>query len=92
MLYGNWKTTTFVAALRYYRMTAPFVLEGAMNGETFRAYVEQIPAPTLKSGDIVFMDNVPIHKVAGVRPSNGGRSRAVTTMPAPQPRLRLPYT
>jgi transposase len=39
-----------------------------MNGETFRAYVEQILAPTLKRGDIAFMDNVPIHKVAGVPP------------------------
>jgi hypothetical protein len=65
-LYGNWKSTTFIAALRHDRVTAPFVLEGAMNGETFRAYVEQILAPTLKRGDIAFMDNVPIHKVAGV--------------------------
>ena len=67
VLHGNWKTTTFIAALRYNRVTAPFVLDGAMNGETFRAYVEQILAPTLKRGDIVFIDNVSIHKVEGVR-------------------------
>jgi transposase len=67
LLYGNWTTTTFIAALRHDRVTAPFVLEGAMNGEMFRAYVEQILTPTLKRGDIVFMDNVPVHKVAGVR-------------------------
>jgi transposase len=65
--HGNWKTTTFIAALRHDHVTAPFVLEGAMNGETFRAYVEQVLVPTLKRRDIVFMDNVPVHKVAGVR-------------------------
>ena len=58
-MHGNWKTTTFIAALRHNRVTAPFVLEGAMDGETFRAYVEQVLAPTLKKGEIVFMDNVP---------------------------------
>ena len=63
VLHGNWETTTFVAALRYDCVKAPFVLEGAMNGETFRAYVEQFLAPTLKSRDIVFMDNVPIPQV-----------------------------
>ena len=38
VLHGNWKTVTFIAALRNNRVTAPFVLEGAMNGETFKAY------------------------------------------------------
>jgi hypothetical protein len=50
VLHGNWKTTTFIAALRYNRVTAPFVLDGAMNGETFRAYVEQILAPNPEEG------------------------------------------
>ena len=66
VLHGNWKTLTFIAALRHDRVTAPFVCEGAMNGETFKAYVEQFLAPTLKRGDIVFMDNVSVHKVDGV--------------------------
>jgi transposase len=57
---------TFVAALRHSAMTAPFVVEGAMNGPMFLAYVEQSLAPTLKRGDIVVMDNLPVHKVAGV--------------------------
>lgn len=48
-------------------MTAPMVLDGAMNGVTFRAYVEQVLAPTLKPGDIVVMDNLPAHKAEGVR-------------------------
>ena len=65
--HGHWKTSTFVAALRRDGVTAPFLLDGPMNGSTFRAYVEQILAPTLKRGDIVIMDNVGIHKVAGIR-------------------------
>ena len=64
--HGDWQTFTFIAALRHDRVTAPFVLEGAMNGETFLAYIEQFLAPTLKKGDIVFMDNVSVHKVDGV--------------------------
>jgi transposase len=87
VLHGNWKTTTFIAALRHDRVTAPFVLEGAMNGETFRAYVEQILVPTLKRGDIVFMDNAPAHKVAGV-PEAIGRCGAIPIyLPAYSPDL-----
>jgi transposase len=65
--HGHWKTSTFVAGLRTSGLTAPLVIDGAMNGEAFLAYVEQMLAPTLSSGDIVVMDNLPSHKVAGVR-------------------------
>jgi transposase len=65
--HGHWKTTTFTGALRLSGMTAPMVLDGAMNGVTFRAYVEQVLVPTLSPGDIVVMDNLPAHKVEGVR-------------------------
>lgn len=65
--YGHWKTTTFVAALRSTALTAPCVIDGPMNGNAFLAYVEQILAPTLKPGDIVILDNLGAHKVAGVR-------------------------
>jgi transposase len=65
--FAAWKTLTFVAALRCDAMTAPMLIKGAMNGETFVAYVEQCLAPTLGRGDIVVMDNVPAHKVEGVR-------------------------
>jgi DDE superfamily endonuclease len=65
--HGHWKIITFVGALRLRGMTAPFVLEGAMNGPMFLAYVEQCLVPTLKRGEIVLMDNLPVHKVAGVR-------------------------
>jgi transposase len=65
--HGHWKTTTFVGALRLQGLTAPMVLDGPMNGSAFRAYVEQVLAPTLRPGDIVIMDNLPAHKVGGVR-------------------------
>ncbi|MFD2189408.1 IS630 family transposase [Pistricoccus aurantiacus] len=65
--YGHWKTTTFVGGLRLNGMTAPLVLDGPMDGEAFRAYIEQRLVPTLAPGDWVVMDNLPAHKVKGVR-------------------------
>ncbi len=65
--HGHWKTTTFTAGLRLSGMTAPMVLDGAMNGTAFLAYVEQVLVPTLSPGDIVVMDNLPAHKSSGVR-------------------------
>src|SRR6478609_4927112 len=65
--HGHWKTTTFTGALRLTGMTAPFVYDGAMNGNVFLAYVEQVLVPTLSEGDIVVMDNLPAHKAAGIR-------------------------
>jgi transposase len=65
--HGHWKTTTFVAALRTSGLTAPLVLDGAINGDAFLAYVQQVLVPTLRSGDIVVMDNLSSHKKAGVR-------------------------
>ncbi|WP_292493351.1 IS630 family transposase [Mesorhizobium sp.] len=65
--HGHWKTTTFTGALRLTGMTAPFVYDGAINGNVFVAYVEQVLVPTLSEGDVVVMDNLPAHKAAGVR-------------------------
>ena len=65
--HGHWKTSTFIAGLRQDGLVAPCVYNGAINGELFLAYVEQVLAPTLTSGDIVVMDNLSSHKVAGVR-------------------------
>jgi transposase len=65
--HGHWKITTFVAGLRHHAITAPMVIDWAMNGETFQAYLEQVLVPTLREGDIVVMDNLPAHKVAGVQ-------------------------
>jgi transposase len=64
--HGHWKTITFVAGLRHRAMVAPFVHEGAMIGPMFLTYAKQYLVPTLKRGDIVVMDNLPVHKVAGV--------------------------
>ena len=65
--HGHWKTTTFTAGLRSDGLIAPLVLDGAMDGDVFQAYVEQALAPSLRRGDIVVMDNLPAHKVHGVR-------------------------
>jgi transposase len=65
--YGHWMTLTFVAALRCDRVEAPCVIDGPINGASFLAYVEQILVPTLKSGDIVVLDNLGSHKSLAVR-------------------------
>ena len=65
--HGHWKTTTFTGVLRLSGMTAPMVLDGAMNGAAFLAYVEQVLVPTLRPGEMVVMDNLPAHKPGGVR-------------------------
>jgi transposase len=65
--HGHWKTITFVAGLRNDGMIAPFVLDGPMDGSIFVSYIEQFLAPTLDRRDVVIMDNLAAHKVAGVR-------------------------
>ncbi len=65
--HGHWKTLTFLAALRCDAITAPFVLDGPINGEWFLAYVEQVLVPTLSPGDVVVMDNLGSHKGKAVR-------------------------
>ena len=62
--HGHWKTITFIAGLRRRAMVAPYVLDGPMNATSFVAYLKRCLAPTLKRGDIVMMDNLPVHKVA----------------------------
>jgi transposase len=65
--HGHWKTTTLIAGLRLGGLTAPMVIDGAMNGEAFTAYAETFLAPTLSPGDVVLLDNLPAHKVSGAR-------------------------
>jgi hypothetical protein len=65
--YGHRKTTTFVAGLRQDGLIAPLVLDGAMNGESFLAYVRQFLVPCLRCGDVVIMDNLSSHKIHSVR-------------------------
>ena len=65
--YGHWKTMTFLAALRCDRIDAPWVLDGPINGESFRVYVEHVLVPALAQGDIVVMDNLGSHKGKAIR-------------------------
>jgi transposase len=65
--HGHWKTTTFTSGLSLDGLIAPWLLDGPMDGEAFRVYVRRVLAPVLSPGDIVIMDNLPAHKVAGVR-------------------------
>lgn len=85
--YGHWKTSTFVAALRNEGIDAPCVIDGAINGALFRAYVEQFLAPTLKPGDIVILDNLPSHKVAGVPEAVTARGAELLFLPSYSPDL-----
>jgi transposase len=85
--WGHWKTTTFVAALRVGEVTAPCVLDGPMDGESFRAYVEQCLVPTLRQGDIVVMDNLASHKVAGIKQAIEGAGAELRYLPPYSPDL-----
>ena len=83
--HGHWKTLTLIAALRFDCLTAPCVINGAMDGPSFLAYVEQVLAPTLRKGDIVFMDNLRTHKIAGVREAIEAVGAKVRDLPAYSP-------
>jgi transposase len=85
--FGHWKTTTFTAGLRRNALVAPFILEGPMNGEAFRVYVEKILVPALAPDNIVVMDNLPAHKVAGVRKLIADAGAEMRLLPAYSPDL-----
>jgi transposase len=85
--HGHWKTLTLVGALRVDGVTAPYVIDGAMDGPAFLAYVEQVLVPTLKRRDIVFMDNVRTHKVAGVAEAIAVAGAELRYLPAYSPDL-----
>lgn len=85
--HGHWKTTTFLAGLRHDRIVAPLVVDGAIDGTMFRAWVEQFLAPTLLPGDRVIADNLSSRKVAGVREAIEARSASIVFLPAYSPDL-----
>ncbi len=85
--HGHWKTTTFLAALRHDELTAPAVFDGPINGQSFLAWVEQGLVPTLRQGDIVVMDNLSSHKVAGVRAAIESVGASVLYLPPYSPDL-----
>jgi transposase len=83
--FGHWKTTTLIAALRVDRVDAPMTIDGALDGRSFLAYVEQVLAPTLRTGEIVVLDNVSTHKVAGVREAIEASGAKVLYLPPYSP-------
>jgi transposase len=83
----HWKVITFVAGLRELTMVAPFVLEGAIDGPMFLAYVQQCVVPILKRGDIVVIDNLPAHKAAGVREAIEAAGAKLLYLPSYSPDL-----
>jgi len=85
--WGHWKTTTFTAALRCDGLVAPFVLEGPMNGEAFLIYVNTVLVPNLSKGDIIVIDNLSAHKVAGVRAAIEGSGAILLYLPPYSPDL-----
>ena len=85
--HGHWKTTTFIAGLRYNDITAPMVLDGPMDGEAFLVYVRTFLCPTLHPGDIVIADNLRSHKVAGVRDAIEGAGATLRYLPPYSPDL-----
>lgn len=60
--FGSWKTQTFIAGLRCYGLTAPWIVNAPFNKQIFELYIETQLAPTLSPGDIVILDNVAFHK------------------------------
>ncbi len=85
--HGHWKTTTFVAGLRQGAIIAPCVIDKPMNGAIFKAYVEQMLAPSLSPGDIVIMDNLSSHKVKGIAEAIEARKAKLHYLPAYSPDL-----
>ena len=85
--HGHWKTSTLVAGLCLTGITAPYVMDGAMTGDVFVQYIKQILAPTLTAGDIVVMDNVATHKVAGIREAIEARGATLLYLPPYSPDL-----
>jgi len=84
---ARWDTTTFVGALRLTGMTAPFVLEGAINGAWFLAYVEQVLCPSLQPGDVVVIDNLGSHRSPRIREAIEAKGASLLYLPPYSPDL-----
>jgi transposase len=83
--HGHWQTTTLVMGLTRQGPIAPLVTDGPMTGEVFRAWVEQALAPALRPGDIVILDNLAAHKVAGVREAIAAAGAELVYLPPYSP-------
>lgn len=85
--FGHWKTQTFVAALRCEGLSAPWIIDGAMNRKIFEAYVETQLAPTLQPGDVVILDNLASHKSENAKAALGKRGAWFLFLPPYSPDL-----
>lgn len=85
--HGHWQSSTFLAALRYDKITAPFFLQGAVDADAFTAYLQQVLCPELQPGDMVILDNLATHKIAAVRTLIEARGASVHYLPAYSPDL-----
>lgn len=85
--HGHWKTTTLIAALDHRGMRCATTVDGAVNGDVFTAFVEQVLAPTLQPGEIVILDNLSAHQVAGVREGIEAVGASVVYLPPYSPDL-----
>jgi transposase len=85
--HGHWRTTTFIAGLRQSGVIAPLVLDGPMTGAAFRTYVEPCLAPALALDDVVVLDNLAAHKVAGIREALAAAGASLLDLPPHSPDL-----
>lgn len=85
--FGHWNTLTFVGALRHDGIIAPWLLDGPINGESFRTYIEQVLAPELRPNDIVVMDNLGSHKAPAIRKAIRAAGAKLFYLPAYSPDL-----
>ena len=85
--FGHWNTMTFIAALRHDGVTAPWVIDGPINGGIFRTYIEEVLVPTLRQGDIVILDNLGSHKAPAIRNAIKAAGARLFFLPAYSPDL-----
>lgn len=85
--FGHWNTMTFMAAFRHDVIVAPWVIDGPINGDTFRIYIEQVRVPALRPNDIVIMDNLGSHKDPAIRCILRAAGARLFFLPADSPDL-----
>jgi len=88
---SHWTTTTITAGLRASGVTAPWLLDGAINGQAFRTYVQSVLSPALRPDDTVVLDNLPAHKVSGIRECIEAAGARLLYLPpySPEPKDRV---
>jgi transposase len=83
--HGHWHTSTFIAALRYEGIAAPFLIEGAVDADVFTAYLQHVLCPELREGDVVILDNLSTHKIHNVEKLVSARGASVRYLPPYSP-------